>query len=167
MSPLTSELDRLFREHYYLVYRTAYGVTGSSEDAKDVLQTIFLQLLKREFPPDLSKNPKAYLYRAAVNASLNTVKARKRHIFTEDSERFEAKPEIGQADALEVLHDRLYKAMTQLDNDAAHMLILRYVHHHSDTEIAKFLGKSRGVVAVRLYRARARLKKLITEDEKS
>jgi DNA-directed RNA polymerase specialized sigma24 family protein len=41
------------------------------------------------------------------------------------------------------------------------MLILRYEHNYSDAEIGKLLGKSRGVIAVTLYRARARLKKLV------
>jgi RNA polymerase sigma factor (sigma-70 family) len=75
-TPLTEELDRIFREHHQLVYRTAYGVTGSREDAQDVLQTIFLRLLRREVPPDLKSNPKAYLYRAAVNLSLNMIRER-------------------------------------------------------------------------------------------
>jgi DNA-directed RNA polymerase specialized sigma24 family protein len=37
------------------------------------------------------------------------------------------------------------------------------MHNYSDVEIAKMLGKSRGVVAVTLYRARARLKKIIRQ----
>jgi DNA-directed RNA polymerase specialized sigma24 family protein len=37
------------------------------------------------------------------------------------------------------------------------------MHNYSDAEIAKLLGKSRGVVAVTLYRSRARLKKLIRQ----
>src|SRR5215813_12844579 len=73
-TPLEQEFDRLFREHYQLVYRTAYGVTGSPEDAEDVLQTIFLRLIGRDVPPDLQRNPRAYLYRSAVNLSLNTVR---------------------------------------------------------------------------------------------
>jgi DNA-directed RNA polymerase specialized sigma24 family protein len=41
------------------------------------------------------------------------------------------------------------------------MLILRYEHNYSDVEIGRLLGRSRGAVAVTLYRARARLKKLL------
>src|SRR6185503_10977874 len=78
-APLTEELDRIFREHHQLVYRTAYGVTGSREDAQDVVQTIFLRLLRREFPPDLKKNPKAYLYRAAFNAAISVIRSRRRN----------------------------------------------------------------------------------------
>jgi RNA polymerase sigma factor (sigma-70 family) len=51
--------------------------------------------------------------------------------------------------------------MSQLSAEAAQALILRYIHNYSDADIAKMLGTSRTVVAVRLYRARARLKKIL------
>jgi DNA-directed RNA polymerase specialized sigma24 family protein len=47
------------------------------------------------------------------------------------------------------------------------MLILRYEHHYSEAEIARVLGKSRGVVAVTLYRARIRLKKLLRKSHET
>jgi RNA polymerase sigma factor (sigma-70 family) len=74
---LSEELEEVFRAHARLVYRTAYCVTGSPQDAEDVVQAIFLQLLRRGFPPDFRRNPKAYLYRAAVNRALNAVKSRR------------------------------------------------------------------------------------------
>jgi len=43
------------------------------------------------------------------------------------------------------------------------ILILHYEHDYSDAQIGKLLGTSRGVIAVTLYRARARLKKLLGE----
>jgi RNA polymerase sigma-70 factor (ECF subfamily) len=159
--PLSQEFDQIFREYYQFVYRTAYGITGSSEDAEDVLQTIFFRLLRREFPPDLKRNPKAYLYRAAVNVSLNAVRLRQRHVLTGNAESFEALAETTESESLERLHKRLYDAIAQLDADAAHMIVLRYVHNYSDAEIAQLLGKTRTVIAVRLFRSRARLKKLI------
>src|SRR5262245_8265682 len=63
------QLEEIFQEHYRLTYRTAYAITGAAEDAEDIVQSIFLGLLRREVPPDLQKNPGAYLYRAAVNGS--------------------------------------------------------------------------------------------------
>jgi len=73
---LDQEFEEIFREHHRMAYRTAYGVTGNTEDAKDVAQTIFLRLLHTGFPPDLKKNPKAYIYRASVNESLNLIRAK-------------------------------------------------------------------------------------------
>jgi RNA polymerase sigma-70 factor (ECF subfamily) len=71
------DCERIFREHGSLVYRTAYAVMGNREDADDILQTIFLRLLRRQFPPDLERNPKGYLYHATVNLSLDTLKIRR------------------------------------------------------------------------------------------
>src|SRR5687768_5562808 len=84
---VTSELEDLFQEHHQLIYRTAYSVTGSRPDSEDVLQVIFLRLLRRGLPPDLLKNPKGYLYRAAINVSLNTVRDRERRKTDGDGER--------------------------------------------------------------------------------
>src|SRR5262245_29471893 len=74
------ELEAGFRAQYHMMYRTAYAITGSGEDAEDVVQTIFLRLVRREFPPDLKKNPAGYLYRAAVNVSLNMIRGKNRSI---------------------------------------------------------------------------------------
>jgi RNA polymerase sigma-70 factor (ECF subfamily) len=160
-APLTEELDQIFREHHLLVYRTAYGVTGSREDAQDIVQTIFLRLLKRECPPDLMKNPKAYLYRAAVNASLNTIRSRRHHVQVEDAKSLEKAAVSSEAETAEELHQRLYSAIAKLDPESGQILILRYVHGYSIADIAKLLGKSSGLIACWLFRARARLKRHI------
>ena len=158
----TGEFEQIFQEHSRLIYRTAFGVTGSPEDAEDILQTIFLRLLRRECPPDLARNPQAYLYRAALNLSLDTLKIRRRQPQrTDDPEHIETPAPDSEAPFDDDMHRRLYEAIAQLSPEAAEILILRYVHNTSDAEIAKMLGVSRTVVAVRLFRTRARLKKLI------
>jgi RNA polymerase sigma-70 factor, ECF subfamily len=163
--PLTEELDDVFREHSRLVYRTAYSVTGRRQDAEDVVQTLFLQLLRRGFPPGLRENPKAYLHRAAVNLALNAVKSRRRRDSAVDPRclelAVEAPADPYPADPDADLQDRLVEAMAQLNPRAVEMLVLRYEHDCSEAEIGKLLGASRGVVAVTLFRARARLKKLL------
>ena len=88
-TPLAQEFEDIFNTNAQLVYRTAYAVTGSHEDAEDILQTIFLRLIRRPLRPELTENPKAYLYRAAVNLSLDTIRSRRRPIFIEAAERLE------------------------------------------------------------------------------
>ena len=83
------ELEKIFEQHYQFVYRTAYTLTGSAEDAEDITQTIFMRLLARQFPPDLQRNPEPYLYRAAFNLSLNTIRKRKRQVLTDNIELFD------------------------------------------------------------------------------
>jgi len=158
VEPLERAFETIFREHYRMAYRTAYGVLGTAEDAEDVAQTIFARLLHRDLPAALVKNPKAYLYRAAVNESLNLIRRRKRTVLTGDDERFEAL-QPSPDDSAEEIHRMLYEAVAKLHPRSAEILVLRYVHKYSLAEVAKLLGTSRSTVAVSLYRSRSRLRK--------
>ena len=158
---LEQVLEELFREHWQLVYRTAFSVLRNRHDAEDVLQNIFLKLFERELPVDLPRNLPGYFYRAAVNASLNVVRSRKNEVMTADFHSLQAPMPDAASDNDSGRQEKLLHAITQLSTNAAEILILRYAHNYSDAEIGKLLGKSRGYVAVTLYRARARLNRLI------
>ena len=161
--PSLQEFERFFEEYYDLVYRTAYSITGSWQDAEDVLQTIFVRLLDREHPVDFTRGPGAYLYRAAVNVSLNIVKTRKRQNVTDDVDTLEIPAPTPTVD--DEMRRALLDAIAQLNPKAVEILILHYEHNYSDAQIAKMLGTSRGTIAVTLFRTRARLKKLLRRTE--
>ena len=162
-SCLRPELERLFHEHSSMLYRTAFGMLGNRPDAEDVLQTLFLRLLQRDLPPDLLRNPAGYLYRAAVNASLNVIRSRKRFVRAEPHV-FDTALDDEHSGHAEDLHRRLMTAVAGLNPGDTHVLILRYVHNRSDADIARLLGVPRGTIAMRLFRARLRLKKFIGEQ---
>lgn len=162
------EFEQLYREYAALVNRTAWGVLENREDAEDVLHTVFLRLLRKGFPPEFQQNPHAYFYRAAVNASLDVLKARRRHpaLHPVGVERVVAgRPSDPNFD--EERHQEVYAAIGQLPADSAEILVLKHMHNKSTAEIMKTLGVSRAVVAVRLFRARARLRKLLRVSKRS
>ena len=156
----------LFRAHHDRVFRTAHRITGSAADAEDVLQTIFLRLLKSQESPELGPNPEAYLSRAAINASLDLMRSRTRSksIGLEDADAaaFESgikNPEAEHVDReLQVL---IREAVARLGTTAAEMFVLRYYEGYENHEIAKLLGTSHLVVGVVLHRARTKLRKEI------
>ena len=158
------KIEDLFREHYSLMYRTAFRITGRAEDTEDVVQSVFLRLMRRGIPPDFFRNPKGYLYRAAVNLALTAVESRQRYVLGDDSvirEIPDASAGNGLNDVLDVRREWFSKALLQLRPRAVEILLLRYEQDFTDVEIAKMLGTSRGVIAISLYRSRARLKKLL------
>src|SRR3954467_6090478 len=133
------EIEDIFREHYRLVYRTAYRITGRAEDTEDVVQTLFLRLMRRGLPPDFHKNPKGYLYRAAVNLSLSAVESRRRYVLDADT----ANRETGNT--LPVTTEESYGewfsgALLKLRPRAVEIFLLRYEQDYTDKEIAKMLG---------------------------
>jgi RNA polymerase sigma-70 factor, ECF subfamily len=157
---LKPEFERLFHEHANMLYRTAYGMVGNHADAEDVLQTLFLRLLKRDLPEDLLRNPAGYLYRAAVNGSISVIRSRKRLVPAEP-DLLDAALDDQPSRGAEDLHRRLMEAIANLNPKDTQVLVLRYVHDRSDAQIARLLGVSRGTIAMRLFRSRLRLKKLI------
>ena len=154
--------EEIYRKYSRLICRTAHSVLGNREDAEDVLQTIFLRLLRRDSPANVKSNPKAYLYRAAVNLSLNTIRSRAREVLVANAADFKAIKSFPVDPSVEEqMHERLSGAIAALPPAAAQIVILRYIHNYSDAEIAKLRGTSRTSIAARLFRSRARLKKLI------
>jgi RNA polymerase sigma-70 factor (ECF subfamily) len=153
---LPEDVDRLFREHQALVYRTGFRITGSAEDAEDVLQTLFLRLLRGDHRLDLDANPKGYLHRAAVNIALDIVRLRRRSVPADESIMVDDR--AGEATESQQL---VLAGLAELSPKLAEMFVLKHVEGYDNSEIAKLIGTSRSAVGVMLFRARARLKKSI------
>jgi len=164
----STSLEALFRAHHDRIFRTAYRVTGSASDAEDVLQTVFLRIAKDEQARSLD-NPQAYFSRAAINASLDLLRRRKRSnlvAFDEvEADATEAMP-ISQRNPEAEHQDRelrtlVRKAVARLGPTAGQMFALRYFEGFNNGEIARVMKTSALVVGVTLHRARARLRKEI------
>ena len=160
------ELESLFQAHHGRVYRTAHRITGSSADAEDVLQTVFLRLIKGQEDYDLSRNPEAYLSRAAINASLDLLRSRTRSkVVALDDVHADTlasgfrNPELAHADR--ELQALLREAVARLGKTAGEMFVLRYYEGFDNKEIAVLLNTSPLVVGVVLHRARTKLRKEI------
>ena len=154
--PLSRDFEQLFQEHHALVYRAAYRITGSVEDAEDVLQTLFLRLLRRDHSLDFAGNPKGYLHRAAVNIALDILRLRRPSVPPDES--ISADDHTGEATESQQL---VLAALSELSPKLAEMFVLKHVEGYNNGEIARLIGTSRGSVAVMLFRARVRLKRSI------
>src|SRR5690242_21859219 len=88
------DLEKTFREHHAMVFRAAYRITGNAGDAEDVLQTVFLRLVRRDADAEPVGNMASFLHRAAVNAALDLVRQRQniRNVPLDDLEPVLAEP---------------------------------------------------------------------------
>jgi RNA polymerase sigma-70 factor (ECF subfamily) len=160
-------LEAVFQKHHTAVFRAAYRVTGNAMDAEDVLQTVFTRLLRRESAggePDLSATAAGYLHRAAVNAALDLLRARKRARAVALGEVEEALVDETHADPdrrsrNRELARRLRAALARLSPRQSEVFSLRYLEGLGNLEIARLLGTSQTSIAVILHRARHRLQR--------
>jgi len=153
---IPNALDDMYREHHTMVFRTAYRITGNAADAEDVLQTVFLRMVRRDDSAEAIERPENYLRRSAVHAALDLVRA-KRSSADIDLDRLPAtggsRPDDGD------LRELLRQALSELPVRSAEIFTLRFFEGLTNPEIASALGISSITVAVTLHRTRRELQK--------
>jgi RNA polymerase sigma-70 factor (ECF subfamily) len=177
---LPSDLETFWNDYSEPVLRAAYRITGSAADAEDVLQVVFLRLVRRaeRQDGDVALDPGqagGYLHRSAVNAALDVVRSRQRAGWVPlepvvvgggaDSAFASAAPDPERDQSNRELRANLRLAIARLSPRAAEIFVLRYFEEVPNREIAKLLGISQGLVAVLLHRTRARLRRELAELE--
>ena len=157
VSIIPNTVDLMYREHHAMVFRTAYRITGNAQDAEDVLQTVFLRMVRREESAEAIELPENYLRRAATHAALDLVRARRTPAAV-DMARLPASAGVSRPDQGD-LRDLLRQAVGELPERAAEIFTLRFFDGLSNPEIARALGVSPITVAVSLHRSRRILQK--------
>jgi RNA polymerase sigma-70 factor, ECF subfamily len=159
-----TDLERIFREHHAMVFRAAYRITGNANDAEDVLQTVFLRMLKRDPGAEPVGNMTSFLHRSAVNAALDLVRSRQniRNVPLDEMEPVLADSPHRRPDRAQTsgeIRDWLRTALARLNPRIAEMFTLRFFEGKDNPEIARLLNTTPGTVAVTLSRTRDRLEK--------
>ena len=164
MVEIPYELEQAFRAHYGLVFRTAYKITGNAADAEDVLQTVFLRLARRGANAGALENQESYLRRAAINAALDVIRARRTSPILEVADVPDLPDKTIQSDDGELspaLRQALGRALANLKPRSAEIFTLRFLEGFSNPEIAQMLDVSQVLVAVIVHRTRQQLRKAL------
>lgn len=138
--------------------RKAERILQNREDAQDVVQTLFVDLLQDSADvPDL-----AYLYRAVTNRCLNMLrdKATRARLLSRHDVALRGPVRTSCEDRTIDL-DLLTKLSGTLDQEHAEVLVFHYFDDMSQSEIAELLGLSRKTIGVRLARIRSLVANLV------
>jgi len=156
------------------VYRVAYGLVRSHEDADDLAQEAFVRAWKALDRFRVGEPLYPWLARIVTNLAYSLFRRRKRRPETSIEPLVEAGMQWGTdddpaghtADRERAAH--LAEAFEELSEDHRTILVLRVVDGLSYDEIARTLEIAPGTVMSRLSRARAELKSRLearTKDE--
>lgn len=151
------------------VMNLALSLLGSSEDARDVYQEIFIKVFKSLKKYRFQSDFYTYLYRITVNTCLTFRKGRSRRrehfpISIEDNpELMLNKPDMNSTDANSLtlkteLADILKRSVDELPPKQRAVVVLRHYHHKKIREIADIMTLNEGTVKGYLFRAVRTLK---------
>ena len=147
------------------IYNAAFWVLRKAEDASDVTQTVFLKVVERLDDYDPQYKFFSWIYRIAVNESLNLLRRNGHDDELDDDADFEG-PASGspewQLDERERAR-RLQDALMSLATNDRVVLTLRHFSECSYQEIAQVLEIDEKTVKSRLFDARQRLRALLDD----
>ena len=152
----------LAEQYAGMLYRLAYARTGSRADAEDVMQEVFVRLLRARPEFRDEEHAKAWLLRVGARCAADVLRApwRRREGPLDDGLPAPEPPGEGGVALVSVC----IAAVLALPAKYRMAVHLYYYEELSVAEIAAVLGKSEGAVKSRLFRARALLRRYLKED---
>jgi RNA polymerase sigma-70 factor (ECF subfamily) len=160
----------IVERHRRTVYQVCFRFVGNHEDASDLTQDVFIRAYRGLARFKAESTLSTWLYRIAVNASLNRVSLKT--AATEPLEVDRHVDERASDPADEVLrHERASRvraAIARLPKKQRATLVLRVYQELPHEQIAKILGSSVGAVKANFCHALGNLKRILTaqsEDE--
>jgi RNA polymerase sigma-70 factor (ECF subfamily) len=172
--------DALMRRYGTRVYRLVRGITRNDADAEEVVQDVFLTLVRKHGSFQGRAALGSWIYRIATNLALNKRRGKRFTMetpledclprFREDGHRegdttflladWSQSPEqeVVSAESRQVINEML----DRLPDHYRAILILRDVEERSNEEVAEILGETIAAVKSKLHRARMALREQLT-----
>lgn len=156
-------MSQLVSQYQRPVFNAAYRILGNTDDAADITQTVFLKVFEHIADYDPKFKFFSWIYRIAINESLNQVKKRLKQEPLADSQ---ASPWQGPAEELDStrLCNRVQGALMLLSEDYRTVVVLKHISGCSYQQISEILQLPEKTVKSRLYSARQLLKKSLLHD---
>lgn len=153
-----SEFRSAFHQHKDAIYRFAWRMTNSRDASEDIVQEVFLSLLRQPDRFDSARGAlRPFLLGVARNLALKRWRNENRWSAMDD-DRFVAEPvDVTRGETVEIVA----AAVASLPPLQREVLLLAEYEELSLDEIARAVDAEVGTVKARLYRARENLRRML------
>ena len=157
--------EQLYRQHAGRLYNLAFRMTGSAEEAEDLLQDVFLHAHRKlgSFRGESSLG--TWLYRLGMNQCLDYLRGRqvKMGRATDSLDADTADEPAAHAPAVPTAISRLDldRAIAKLPEGCRAVFLLHDVEGFDHGEVASILGISEGTSKSQVHKARVKLRAML------
>ncbi|HEX4998047.1 MAG TPA: RNA polymerase sigma factor [Terriglobia bacterium] len=152
----------LFERHHIRLWEFFYRMTGSRSDSEDLVQEVFLRMLKYRATFHADSQFRAWMYRIARNARMDRLS--KGRAETPLGPESDAIPGSGAAPHTIVERaehfSMLHRALMKLPEDKREILVLARYQEMKYEEIGELLNVEVNTVKVRVHRAMNELREI-------
>lgn len=154
-------LDALFKAHYSYLCQSVYRVLADKHIAEDLVQEVFYELWRKRQTLNIKQGFRPYLRRAAINKTLNYIRAQK--LVVDDESAMPIHLSSHTASAQEdmqagELKEQIKNAIDQLPERCRLIFTLSRHENMSNKDIAQHLGISIKTVENQMTKALKLLK---------
>lgn len=136
-------LETMFRAHSLAMCRYANGILNDQDEAKEMVQQVFIELWEKRNQIEIRVSLRSYLYRSVHNRCLNAIKAKKK--FNHDIEMHDLKMYSASSDAAlkyRELKEKTERAISSLPPQCERIFRMSREEHLKYAEIAQLLELS-------------------------
>jgi RNA polymerase sigma-70 factor (ECF subfamily) len=143
-----------------LLFRVAYSVVRSRNEADDVVQDVFLRVLEHRHSLATVRDMRVWLIRIAWNLALDRKRRKRPEQLDENFARSLVSGTLSADAAIEETQrfTTVLREIERLPEAERHVLLLSALEELRPVEMASVLGRSESAVRALLSRARARLR---------
>jgi RNA polymerase sigma-70 factor (ECF subfamily) len=147
-----------------VIYAATRGVMGNSDETDDIVQDIFVKIFKGLSHFKGKARFSTWAYSIARNEAINALNRRKKELYNiEDFHNLRASNDTPEeAYSKKEIARSLEGYLERLNNNYRTVIELRYLAEKSYLEIADIMDIPIGTVKTYVYRAKLRLKELMT-----
>lgn len=140
----------LYERYKDKVFATVYRIVGNREEALDVAQDVFVKVYRDLSSFKFGSKFSTWLYRIAVNFSINKIHETERH--GRIHQKIARESELSRAER-DLPREKIQASIARLNPKLRTVIVLRYLQDLSYDEIAEALDISIGTVKSRLHLA--------------
>lgn len=154
----------LVERYQHFVFTLTLKYTGSREEAEELAQDVFVKAYRSLSGFKGNSKFSTWLYTIAHTTSLSHLRRKKPNTTPVNEDLHHA-----ASNGINSIENRsrqvwMAKMIRQLEQNEAEVITLFYLAEQSIEEIALITGQTQGNVKVRLFRARQKLKQLLTSQ---
>jgi RNA polymerase sigma factor (sigma-70 family) len=156
--------EQLYTRYANRLYRLAYRYIRSEVDTEDVLMTAFTKIFRgvNNFTYQGAGSTEGWMRRIVVNESLMWLRRRHNFNLTESLDASLPEPDLHAFSEQEA--EDVYQLITQLPTGYRTVFNLFVVEGYNHAEIAAMLAISESTSRSQLFKAKALLKKMLTQE---
>ena len=137
----SQKFEEMYKAYYGALRRSSENIIGDQDASHDIVQEVFLKVWHKKEGLEEVLNPKAYLFKSVINASLTYLEKNKKQLRLAEPDAGHSGPADSNV-LLKELESRVQNALNNLPPKCKAVFVLSRFEDLKNKEIAEVLGLS-------------------------